>query len=279
MRRFGYHVSIAGGLATAIEEARVLTCNTIQIFLGPPHTWQLSQFTPEDVERFQKGREELDLQPIVVHAAYLPNPASGDKKLWKISVSYLIRLIQKAHELRLDGVHCHLGANPSRREGIRQVIEAFKAIRKELPKGIKVLPETDAGPGNHVGDNFEEIAELLAGVSHHPQFAVTLDTCHIFAAGYDIRTEAQVEATMRKFDKAIGLDRLYVVHANDSKGDLGSHLDRHEHIGEGRIGLAGFKALLHHPKLKNIPFVLETPQNGDLKEDLKNIQILRRLAD
>jgi len=278
MRRLGYHVSIAGGLSTATLEAKALTCNTIQIFLGPPHTWKFSNFTPEDIEQFNRERKQLDIDPVVVHAAYLPNPASADDKLWNVSVHYLISLSKKASEVGANGIHFHLGSNPSREGGVERLSEALRKMEEEIPKnGVTIVLETDAGPGNHVGDNFEEIQEALSYVKDPSRFGVTIDTCHIFVAGYDIRTEKGVYETIEKFDQTIGLKYLHTIHANDSKGELGSHLDRHEHIGEGKIGLAGFKALLNHPKLKEVPFILETPQTGDTEDDLKDIKTLRKL--
>lgn len=279
LMRFGYHVSISGGLKTALAEAKELTCNTIQIFLGPPQMWKLSSFTDEEIAQFDEERRKLDITPVIAHSAYLLNVSSPNDHLWNISVHYLINLLEKAEKVGVEGITFHLGSNPGRRAGVQKAIEAMRKIEDEAPAGqAKILLETDAGPGNHVGDNFEEISEILGSVKNPQRFGVVLDTCHIFASGYDLRTAEAANKTFAKFEKLIGYQFLAAIHINDSKGELGSHLDRHEHIGEGKIGADGFKAILHHPKLQEMAFILETPKTGNLKTDLKDIQTLRKLA-
>jgi len=278
---FGYHVSVAGGLHKAFAHAKDLTCETIQIFIGSPQIWQTADITDKAIEIYKKAKKQSKVKKVLVHASYLANPSSPKSSLRNMSLKKMKDEIKIAYRIGADGYNFHCGSNSnSNKEGIKLVIKTLNRLaeltEKEWP--VKLIIENDAGAGNRIGDTIEELAAIWKGLKNKKRFGFCLDTCHLFVSGTDLRTKQNISDLIKKFDKLINLKYLEFIHINDAKFGLNSKKDRHANIGKGEIGLEGFKHLINHPKLKNIPFVLETPQTGDIKKDIEDIKILRKLA-
>ena len=278
---FGYHVSIAGGLYKAFEHAKDLDCDAIQIFAGPPQIWLTPAISNSAVEKFKSAWKKSKVKKVLVHAAYLPNPSSSRASLRNLSLHKFKEEAKIAYRIGADGYVFHCGSNQNgNAEGIKLVTKTLNRLAEltdeEWP--VKLIIESDAGAGNRIGDTIEELATIWKGLKNKPRFGFCLDTCHLFVSGTDLRTVKDVSALLAKFDKLVGLEHLQFIHINDAKFPLGSRRDRHTNIGQGEIGEAGFKALLHQAKLKQVPFILETPRTGDIKIDIGDIQLLRKLA-
>jgi deoxyribonuclease-4 len=283
MPRFGAHLSIAGGLDKAAARARRLRCECLQVFLKSPSQWRFAALRDETVERFRAAARRAGLAPLVGHASYLINLASPDPALYERSRACLLEEWDRSARLGLEllVLHpgAHMGAGP--RAGIERVARALDWMHARRPgRATRILLETTAGAGTVLGGAVEELRAILAAAGCADRLGLAIDTCHLFAAGYDLRTPAALDATLARLDGAVGLARVAVVHANDSRGELGARLDRHEHIGRGRIGRKGFRLLVNHPALAALPFILETP-----KEDARgrpmdpvNLRTLRRLV-
>jgi len=287
--RIGIHTSIVGSYLNALEAARKLGCNALQIFSASPRVWQggSSRIADVDAQAFRARREELRLGPLVIHANYLINLASAQRMLQTRSIQAFHDEVVRAIALGADFLVVHPGARgeATSAQAVSTIIESIKqsAKRSQLG-GLQILVENTAGMGTTVGSRLEEVAEILQGLSSLP-VAACLDTAHLFAAGYDIRTEAGLASTLGQVDNTIGLDRVPVLHVNDSKIPLGGRVDRHEHIGKGKIGADAFLKILRHPRLGALPpegllgraFILETPidEPGD---DRRNVAALWELA-
>jgi deoxyribonuclease-4 len=280
--RIGIHTSIAGSYLNALETARKLGCNALQIFSASPRMWQggSARIAEVDAQAFRAHREELKLGPLVIHANYLINLASPQRMLQTRSIQAFHDEIVRAMAMRADFLVVHPGARgeASSAQAVSTVIESVKqAAKRSQLGGLQLLIENTAGMGSSVGSRFEELAEILHGLSSLPVQAC-LDTAHLFAAGYDIKTEAGLASTVGHVESTIGFDRVPVVHVNDSKIPLGGRVDRHEHIGKGKIGSEAFKRILRHPRLSAQPpggmagraFILETPidEPGDDRRDV-----------
>jgi deoxyribonuclease-4 len=286
---FGAHQSIAGGYAKAVERAIETGCEALQIFTRNINQWQTKPIAADEAERFREAVNEAGLAFVVAHDSYLINPASADRDLRKKSIAALAEEFERAELLGIPWVVAHPGAagEQPRERAVERAAEGIaEALRKTSHLQAGILIETTAGQGSCLGDSFEEIGAMLAGIDAVPglrtRAAVCLDTCHVFAAGYHLAPAADLDATLDAFDACIGLDRLVCIHANDSKRELGSHVDRHEAIGKGKIGREAFRLLVNHPRLAGIPFILETPKEGpDGKvspaQDRANLALLRRL--
>jgi deoxyribonuclease IV len=280
--RIGLHTSIAGDITAALEIAHGLGANTLQIFSSSPRMWMRgpSRISEADARRFRDRREELGLGPLVIHGNYLINLASANPVLRARSVQAFHQEILRALALGADYLVAHPGAcGDGRRpeQGITAIAQGLKQAARGLKLGeLRILLENTAGQGTSVGSRFEELQAILESCPDIPM-GVCLDTAHAFASGRDIRTAEGLDATLQAFDRAIGLDRLFVVHVNDSKTPLGSRVDRHEHIGKGKIGLEAFGRMLNHPLLAGRAFVAETPidRPGD---DRKNVATLWKLV-
>jgi deoxyribonuclease-4 len=288
-RPFGAHQSISGGLPKAVDRALEAGCDCMQIFTRNVNQWAVKPIDQDIAAAFREAVKTAKLRLVIAHDSYLINPASGDETLREKSIQGLVTELERAELLGIPWVVAHPGAagDQDRTVAVRRaadgIIESLRRTKK-LSSGI--LIETTAGQGTCLGDTFEEIAAMLQRIdkikSLQKRVAVCLDTCHVFAAGYPLQPKKSLDKTIQQFDDTIGLSRLKVIHANDSKREQGSHVDRHEGIGEGAIGRAAFKLLVTHPKLKKVPFILETPKEGtdgkpDPKNDIRNINLLRRL--
>ena len=287
--RIGIHTSIAGSYLNALEAARKLGCNALQIFSASPRMWQggSARVAEVDALAFRARREELRLGPLVVHANYLINLASAERMLQTRSIQAFHDEIVRALALGADFLVVHPGARGEATAGqaISTVVESVKQASKRAPMGgLRILIENSAGMGTAVGSRLEEVGEILAGLRGLPVQAC-LDTAHLFAAGYDIKSEGGLASTIGQIESTIGLENVPVIHANDSKIPLGGHVDRHEHIGKGKIGADAFARILRHPRfgseapdgLAGRVFVAETPID-DPGDDRRNVAMLWELA-
>src|SRR5712671_7572934 len=287
--RIGIHTSIAGSYLNALESARKLGCNALQIFSASPRMWQGgSARIPEvDAQAFRMRREELRLGPLVIHANYLINLAAEQRMLQTRSIQAFHDEIVRAMALGADFLVVHPGARgeATMQQAISTIVESVKQASKRAPMGgLRILIENTAGMGSAVGARLEEVGEILAGLRNLPVGAC-LDTAHLFAAGYDIKSEAGLASTIGQIESTIGLENVPVFHVNDSKIPLGGHVDRHEHIGRGKIGADAFARILRHPRfgsaapegLAGRVFVAETPID-DPGDDRRNVAMLWELA-
>lgn len=277
MIRLGVHVSIGKGLAGTIDQAKTLGCDGFQMFVANPRGWARKPMAEKDISLFKAKRKESQLWPVVVHLAYLPNPASEDPELYEKSVITLTDEFKRANLLKADFFVFHPGKNKMRETGIERIIKAVNFVLSEVSGPTLMLFENQAGAGGEIAGHFEELQKLIIGVSDQHRVGICFDTCHAFAAGYDLRSREGWEKTLEDLDRLIGIEKLKMFHLNDATGELGSHLDRHQHIGLGNIGLAGFEFLVNHPQLNKLPGILETPQESDA-DDLKNLAALRILV-
>jgi deoxyribonuclease-4 len=257
----GAHVSISGSIDKAVDRAVELGCTTFQIFTRNPRGWEAKPLTKKEVEEFRRKFEERGFKVAVAHMPYLPNISSPDKTAHKRSTKSLIQELRRSGELGLQYLVVHVGSHMGKgvEVGIRQAAEAVNTALSQVENDVMILLENMAGQRNSVGSTFENIRSILDLVKNGDRVGVCLDTCHAFAAGYDLRAREAIDETLKRFDEIIGLDKLKVIHVNDSKGDLGSGIDRHEHIGMGKIGERGFFELFHHPVIRPLPLILETP--------------------
>ena len=276
MIRLGVHLSIGKGLAGTIERAQALGCDGFQIFVANPRGWARKPMAEAEIDQFKSKRKGSQLWPVVVHLAYLPNPASDDPELYEKSVFTLAEEFRRANLLEADFLVFHPGKNKARQSGINRIIRAVNLVLSQVTGPTLMLFENQAGAGGEIAGGFEELSELIAGVDNHDRIGICFDTCHAFAAGYDLRNREGWEETLRDFDRLIGMEKLKLFHLNDAMGELGSHLDRHQHIGSGKIGLEGFGYLVNHPQLNKLPGILETPQESE-EDDLRNLATLRKL--
>ena len=271
-------MSIAGGLPQAIVRARAVQATALQVFVKSSNQWAARPFAPGEVEAYREASREAGLERhTLAHASYLINLASPDDALWEKSVVAFRVELDRCDALGIPWLVVHPGAHvgsgvPS---GVARVAEALRRVLPHSGQGAGVLLETTAGQGTTLGARFEELREILKAANHPERAGICFDTCHVFAAGYDFRSASTYDETMTALDRAVGLDRLFGVHLNDSKGDLGSRRDRHEHIGKGKLGLEAFRLILADGRLRDVPMVLETEKDDDLDEDRVNLGTLR----
>lgn len=277
----GAHMSAAGGVDLAITRAAALSMDACQLFTKNANQWNAKPLDPAVVDRFLLQKESAGVAHLVAHDSYLINVGSPDDAAWEKSRSALLVELERCDLLTVPYLVSHPGAHMGSGEdaAIARVSEAINRINEARPEGAtSLLIETTAGQGTCLGRTFEEIASMIDGVEDRSRIGVCLDTCHIFAAGYEIRDPESYEATIKSFDDVIGLSWLKVIHLNDSKKGLGSRVDRHTHIGEGELGLEPFRLLMNDPRLDGIPGVLETPKGDDETEDARNMATLRSLV-
>jgi deoxyribonuclease-4 len=277
--RIGIHTSIAGRLEQAAERAGELGCDAFQIFSASPRSWNANGLNPVEVEAFRSRRAGLNLTPLVIHDSYLINLASGRPMQRSRSIQALRGELERARALEADYLVMHPGSGVDlpRSRAFNNVVSGLRqATRGFHLNGLQILLENTAGQGSVLGDRLEELGKFVRALPEL-NLGVCLDTAHLFAAGYNIRSEDGLNNTLAAAHATIGLDRVKVIHANDSKAPLGSRVDRHQHIGKGKIGSQAFRRLLHHPTLAGKTFILETPieRKGD---DRRNVRALRRLA-
>lgn len=281
-RCLGAHYSIAGGYHNALYAAARYGCRVVQVFTKNASTWAERAATETDRAALDRARRETGIQRILSHTAYLINLASPDDDLHRRSVDALAAELDRCEALGIGDLVMHPGAHKGAGEaaGLRRIIDGIGAAYSRHPGGtVRILVETTAGQGTGIGHTFEQLAAIIEGVADSARMGVCMDTCHVFAAGYDLRDETAVAVTLDVFDAVVGLGRLHALHFNDARRELGSCVDRHAHIGEGAIGLAGFAALMNEPALAEIPKLLETPkQEGGRDWDRINFDRLRGLV-
>jgi deoxyribonuclease-4 len=263
-----------------VERANVRDCETIQFFSRNPRGWEYSPLNEKEVEEFRSSIQTSTLFPIFLHMPYLPNIASFKSKFYKRSILSIAADLQRAEQLGAQYLIIHVGhrMESSEDEAIEAVSQGIDKAFTMVKNAVILLLENTAGQGTEIGYDFEQIKKIIEGVHDHQRMGVCLDTAHTFEAGYDLSDEAGLNRTLEKFDQIIGLKRLHLLHLNDSKTPLGSRKDRHWHIGEGYIGLEGFRNLVNHPLLRHLPGIMETPRK-DTVEDLKNMKVIRSLVD
>jgi len=278
----GAHFSIAKGFDKALYEAESYGCNTLQIFTKNSSTWKEKVVTRKEIENFKQAKLETGITRIAAHTSYLINPATPEKKKYKMSFNALARELVRSSSLGIPYVVLHPGSHMGAgdNEGISRIADSINEIFAITPEiSTRLLIETTAGQGSSVGHTFEHLASIISRVEKKINLGVCLDTCHIFAAGYDIRTKEYYRKTIDDFDSTVGLDRLCLIHLNDSKKDLGSRVDRHEQIGLGYIGLEAFKYIMNDERFSDVPKIIETPKGKTDKDwDKTNLKLLRGLV-
>jgi deoxyribonuclease-4 len=272
----GAHVSISGRIYEAVPRAQALGGECLQIFFGSPRQWRLISYPPDDLEEFRRRRQVAELDPLVAHTSYLINLASPDPGVYRRSVVSLVHTLQGMDALGGLAAITHIG-NPQGSSWTEARARIAWALRAALRESARAMILLEGSAGGSLGGTFEQLREILDATGERRRLGVCLDTAHLFAAGWDLRTPAGVDAMVRAVKRAIGLRRVRALHLNDSKAALGSHIDRHENIGEGEIGRAGFRAILAHPALKDLPGFIETPGFDQAGPDRKNMAILKRL--
>jgi deoxyribonuclease-4 len=276
----GAHVSIAGGVAKAPLRGKELTCDCIQIFSKNQNQWKAKPLSSAEILAFQDGWEKCEIKTVLIHDSYLINLASPEMVKWKMSLEAFMEEIDRAKQLGVKQLVFHPGSHmgAGEQKGLEKIAQSLNYIIDKRPHSqVTLLLETTAGQGSNLGYRFEHLAQIIDLVEDKKRLAVCYDTAHSFAAGYDIRTKANYDITMKVFDQIIGLERLQAFHLNDSKKDLGTRVDRHEHIGEGLLGKEAFKFILNDLRFYGLGMYLETPQADE--EYLRNLKVLRSLLN
>jgi deoxyribonuclease-4 len=276
-------MSIAGGVVHALRRGKEIGCDVIQLFTKNANQWCAKPLDPSAIEVFHRARDETGINPIAAHDSYLINLASPDEGLYKRSLEALWEEMQRAEALGISYLVMHPGSHrgSGEEEGLYRIARGVNLLHYRGPDmQIQILLETTAGQGATLGYRFEHFARVIEMVEEDTRIGICLDTCHCFAAGYDISTAEGYEATIGALDRIIGLDRLKLIHLNDSKGAVGTKRDRHEHIGQGHLGMEPFRLLLRDKRLADLPFILETPKGKNPAGedwDVVNLRLLRGL--
>ncbi|MEN8140914.1 MAG: deoxyribonuclease IV [Thermodesulfobacteriota bacterium] len=277
----GAHMSVAGGLHLAIDRIRQVDGTALQIFSRNQRQWRAKPVSLDEVAAFREAWQQWGDYPIASHASYLINLASAKEEGWHKSQGALLLEFERCAALGVPAIVLHPGSHGGAgvEQGVERVVAAVDQVLAQAPEGVALLLETTAGQGTGLGADFAELAAIISASRFPQRLGVCLDTCHVFAAGYDISSAAGFHDTLADFDRTVGLDRLRFIHLNDSKKPLASRVDRHDHIGAGEIGLEGFRLLMNEPRLAQIPMTLETPKGEDLAEDKVNLATLRGLVN
>jgi deoxyribonuclease-4 len=274
-------MSIAGGAFNAFAQGEQFDCTSIQIFTKSSNQWRAKELTDEEVEKYHEEQKRTGIDPVIAHDSYLINLGSPDPALVKKSREAFLVEMERCERFKIPCLVTHPGSHLGKGEewGVKRIAESISWLHERTDGfGVKIALETTAGQGSNLGYRFEQIASMIEQASRPERLAVCLDTCHIFAAGYDITTEKAYAKTISEFDRIIGLDRLAVIHFNDARKPLGSRVDRHEHIGKGEIGKEAFGFFMRDKRFERIPKLLETPKGDDGQMDKVNLGILRKLA-
>lgn len=278
-RLLGAHMPTAGGIVSCLTGGKAIGCTAVQLFTSSPRQWQHKPVDPEVAETFKRTQNELEIPFTIAHDSYLINLAAPNPEILQKSLDAFRAELERAEAYGIPWVVTHMGAcmESTEDEGVQLLCESMSRILRET-EGMKVgiALETTAGQGTCLGHRFEHIARVVEGCQDNPRVGVCLDTCHIFVAGYDIRTEETYTQTFDAFNSIIGIDKLKAIHANDAKKPLGSKVDRHEHIGEGEIGMDAFNRLLNDPRMTHIPVIVETPDSDTMHA--VNLAKLQRMA-
>jgi len=278
--QIGSHVSISGSIANAITNASERECSAFQVFTSNPRGWHAKDLTDDDITNYKNNlsQSNIDRFATVAHMPYLPNLSSPEITVYEKSIHTMIREVERCDKLGIPYLVTHLGSHKGTGEdkGIQRLVGALTEVAK-TNKDVTILLENTAGQKNSVGSDFTQLAEIFFDLKPAPRFGICIDTCHAFAAGYDLRNEKNVKDVFEKFDSEIGLKHIKIIHLNDSKGELGCHLDRHEHIGLGHIGEAGLSQVVKLANKNKIPIILETPID-ERRTDFENIRKAKDLA-
>ncbi|MBI4634381.1 MAG: deoxyribonuclease IV [Deltaproteobacteria bacterium] len=276
--RIGFHVSIAGGFSRSVERAFGLGCTCMQIFSRNPRGWTAKPLDPDDIAGFKTLRKKRDIAPVFVHTNYLINLASPRDDLFEKSIEHFIVDLERAERLGAEYLVIHLGSASGRDAEwmIGRVSQALNEAMQLHPPQAVILLENTAGEAGDVGYALEQIGEVISRLGDSVRIGICYDTCHGFAAGYDVRTKKDVNALVKKIEATVGLERLKGMHVNDCLLEFRSHRDRHWHIGEGKIGLGAFKVLLNHPVFREIPMIMETPKKTEA-DDPRNMEVVKSL--
>ncbi|MFQ5645822.1 MAG: deoxyribonuclease IV [bacterium] len=279
----GAHMSVAGNLHRCFERGVAATCQCLQIFTKPNNRWACKPITSEDESGFARAWKDSGIGPVIAHDSYLINLGSPDDGAWRKSLEAFETELRRCEQLGIELLVMHPGSHLGTGEtaGAARVAEAFNLLHRKFPEmKTKITIETTAGQGTNLGHRFEQIAGIISGVEQPERLRVCFDTCHVWAAGYDLKSEAGYYQVFEEFDKIIGLERLAAFHINDSKKDIGSRVDRHAHIGEGFLGVGFFRRLMNDSRFDRLPMTLETPkgENGSGEDwDLVSLELLRSL--
>jgi len=277
----GMHVSIASGLESSIDNAAAMGCTAFQIFTRNPRGWTSKPLLKKDITNFKKRlvKSKIDRFATVAHMPYLPNFSSPEAVPFMRSLNSLIDEAKRCSKLGIPYLVAHLGSHKGigEEKGIQTVIKAFTKAAKETPHDVTFLLENNVGFKNSVGSDFEQIASIFFQLKPLDRFGICFDTCHAFAAGYDMRTEKTASLTLKKFDELVGVKHIKLIHLNDSKGQLGCNVDRHEHIGLGHIGNVGLGKVIKFANVKKIPIIMETPID-ERRDDAGNMKKVKELA-
>lgn len=278
--RFGFQISISGGFSRVVARAKYLGCETIQIFSGNPRGWKNKPLSSAEATKFKEGVKKEKINPVFVHMPYLPNIASPGENLYFKSIKSLQEDLVRTEKLGATYLVLHLGSRSTSSEAkaIRRIAQAINHALAQVENRVIVLLENTAGQGTTIGYSFSQIKKLLGGIDNKSRVGVCLDTAHAFEAGYDLSEKEGLEKAVEGFDRLISLDKLYLLHLNDSKTPLSSRIDRHWHMGEGYIGREGFRRIINHPELSHLPAILETPRKND-EDDLKNMSVVKGLVE
>lgn len=278
--QIGAHVSISGSIANAITNASERECSAFQVFTSNPRGWHAKDLTDDGITNYKNNlsQSNIDRFATVAHMPYLPNLSSPEISVYEKSIHTMIREVERCDKLGIPYLVTHLGSHKGTGEdkGIQRLVDALTEVAK-TNKDVTILLENTAGQKNSVGSDFTQLAEIFFGLKPASRFGICIDTCHAFAAGYDLRNEKNVKDVFEKFDSEIGLKHIKIIHLNDSKGELGCHLDRHEHIGLGHIGEAGLSQVVKLANKNKIPIILETPID-ERRTDFENIRKAKDLA-
>lgn len=268
-------------MAKAFERGESAGCTAMQVFVKGNTRWQFPPLKPDDVEKFRSYAQSSPVRSVIAHAIYLVNLASENPEFIRKSVDDLVDELTRCDALGIGGLVLHPGAHcgAGLDEGIARIVARLDEIFEATADGkCQILLETTAGQGSCVGDRLEHLARIISGVRRQERLGVCVDTCHVFSAGYAIHTAEGYDSFWKEFEEVVGLDRLKALHLNDSKKPFASKLDRHEHIGQGELGLEVFRRLVNDPRLRGVPMVLETDKSPDLHEDRENLALLRSLV-
>ena len=273
-------MSISGGMYRAFERAALTGCTTMQVFTKNNNRCEARPYTPGDIEQYRLARAGSPVAPVLAHAAYLINLCAVDGEVLRKSRAALRDELGRCEALGISGLILHPGSHvgAGEKDGIKRIAESLNLAHADTPGyRTRSILETTAGQGSAIGYRFEQLGGIIDLVDEKDRVGVCFDTCHVFAAGYDISTEGGWEETIGAFDDVIGLRRLSAIHVNDSRKERGSRVDRHDHIGKGKIGLPGFRMLMNDPRMENVPKILETEKSDDMHEDIENMNVLRSL--
>lgn len=269
----------SGGLHLALQRGREIGCTAVQVFTSSPRQWKAKPLADEAVERFQQAQAATGIDCVVSHDSYLVNLCATNDEIRAKSIEGLKAEVERCARLGIRWVVSHMGSHLGAGEeaGLQAVAEGARRVFEETSDSVTLLMETTAGQGSALNYRFEHLATLIESLQGHPRLGVCLDTCHLFAAGYDLRDRESYEATFSELERWVGLDRVKAIHANDSKKGLGSRVDRHAHIGEGEIGIEAFRLLVNDPRWIEVPILLETPDAETMHK--VNLERLKSLLD